>query len=271
MSSSTQTAVKFSTVLRPAPTHTSLADPVRLLSLNQYLLDGRQNSGAPAAYSNTSAQSRVRTQLYLDTNLSGGEQGNYIQECVRSSLKIAELRKFPSFGPVRTGVNFCFTELFGDGNHRTAVLALSESLAAVNIHLDGVRPFEIYVRISNVGEQTTEALVENVTQFVRSCVRLPVQKFKKTKTSTEEKASTEEKTITEEFVVEKPVTDADREEWAAACKYIGVSDSNALRQDGLLMIHSMTLGNSDIQGASCCKANTDQGRGIPFGETKDFR
>ncbi|KAJ6528448.1 hypothetical protein B0H19DRAFT_1083391 [Mycena capillaripes] len=188
MSSSTQTAVKFSTVLRPAPTHTSLADP---------------NSGAPAAYSNTSAQSRVRTQLYLDTNLSGGEQGSYIQECVRSSLKIAEL------------------QLFGDGNHRTAVLALSESLAAVNIHLDGVRPFEIYARISNVGEQTTEALVEDVTQFVRSCVRLPVQKFKKTKTSTEEKASTEEKTITEEFVVEKPVTDADREEWAAACKYIG--------------------------------------------------
>ncbi|KAJ7779338.1 hypothetical protein DFH07DRAFT_765627 [Mycena maculata] len=209
--------IPFSTVHRPAsPNHAGLAVPDRLLAINKYLLDGRQSNGLPADYmihevggegSSVVKQPKLRNPtpqslvsgLYLDASLTGGPaqiDGSYIKECVRSSVQIAQL------------------QLFCDGNHRTAVLALSEALAAVNVLLC-VRPFEIYVRICNAKHLTTDSLVDGLTLFVRGAVRLPEQKVREGDTGALEK------------VIKTTVSDQERETFAKACKTID-ADRKAL-------------------------------------------
>ncbi|KAF8212690.1 hypothetical protein K438DRAFT_1751132 [Mycena galopus ATCC 62051] len=182
--------ILFTTVPRPAAgNHVGLADAARLLAINKYLLNGRQTNGQPADYilyepqgeGSAARNSPNFATLHLSPTYRAQTKGSYIMECVRSSLKIAEL------------------QLFADGNHRTATLALFEALAAVNILLE-VRPFEIYVRICN----SKKLPATSSRQYY------PVRSWSLTPTI---------------------VADADREIWAEACKEIAVYRETLVKKE----------------------------------------
>jgi len=119
----------------------------RVLKLNEYILDGITPSGHPAGYQTT----RVVKQKFL-YQMTTKERSDWTAGC--AARKAAEDTIF-----IRQD------QALLDGNHRTAILILYESIADIGWCLRA-NPFDIYIIISNRRERLWNLVVQDLEDVI---------------------------------------------------------------------------------------------------------